>query len=595
MHEVDALRNKIETLKLAVVNTKKLLKEQIEELQSSVKALAMSRASGRYLPSSVLTRIFAASIAFNDEDDSGNELIRRTFLPLNDKAQDDYRKTHIMRTILLLVCSKWNQIILHEPQLWTTVYIDVESAISTPVPDEFKALNDMVKPLGQKVMNMTEKRDFPPAAMDRVLRDVKRAKGLPQRLRVFLPHGFSWVISVGFHPIHVELFKFLPRIPANWESISVRFTDDRDSGHGQVPGFFNPEGVTSEVASRMFSGIHTLDLTMPLDVESDQPEAADLRPEQLIPETRHESHGERTSTTPKFTLTAEMCPNLRRVTMKMAARNLLQWDLPWKQLTDLTLEAFSNPFRDYLEVLRSCESLEKLHIHVQLPNRRFYIVNPRPALGTVPLEVLLPRLHTLTLRADVRCGMLEGLIGKLNVPSLHTFTYVNAFNKDQGERYLSLSVIKWLSILIRQSGCSIRSLSILLYEATIREHPLLEKFFDDVPALESLWLAGQRMTCEFLKRTKLPATLRDVRIHNIGHPDDEAQMNFVEWVDEWVNDERCSGEEGREGDLSATLSTILRPMHKPDPKNEKAIRYVRSLMTLEELQEKGIDVKLNRF
>lgn len=574
MHDIQTLKLKIGAVKSKIVNAEKLLQDQKDALAELLRALDEAERAQAIapfvsaLPTEVLVRIFQLVLVVN--------------------AVADYAQVPNLRTALRLVCSEWNQVILHGPELWTTVYIDVEREFESQnkPSGNSELLDQLQKVLGRGLqMSQLQRHSFPKSAMDRVTRDIKRGKNQLQNLRLVLPHSFYWVLNAGINPIGDDVFKFIHQF-SNWGSISISFTDDRDSAGGQVPRFFRPNGLTSPQPSRIWSTVHTLDLSMPLDKE----QVDDIDDFGLLPQQAHESHEERSSTTPKFSLTAKTCPKLRNVSLKMAARNLHQWTLPWSQLTDLTLGAFTNPFSDYVRILRDCGALEKLDVYVELTHKRFYLPKALRDPGAVPVEAALPRLHTLALRADVRCDMLESLVGCLRLPSLHTFSYTNSFDEDVGDRYFSTQVINWLSTLIKKSHCSIKKLTLDLYEATLKDSALSQRFFDLVPALEELSLTGRLLPCEFLKRRKLPETLDTLLIYNICCAEGDPKANFAEWAEQWVSDERCRGQEGREGKLMAAFVTVLHPYYRHDPKGEGALRRVGAPHIIDELRKKGVDV-----
>lgn len=573
MQDIEALRSKIGTLKLKIAHSEKSLEGKKETLAALTKALDEAETAQAIAP---LVSALDAEV-----------LIRIFQLVLAVEMDADYAQVPNWRTALRLVRSEWNQVILHGPELWTTVYIDLEREFEGP--KRSSGNDDLLKQMQQALgcgVQMMQKHSFPQSAMDRIKRDMKRGKGRMQSLRLVLPHSFFWVLNVGINPIGGDVFKFIHQF-SNWESISIRFTDDRDSAGGQVPSFFRPNGLNRPQPSLIWSTVHTLDLSMTLDKEQD---CEDIDSNEFLPQQAHESHEERSSITPKLSLTAETCPALRKVSLKMAARNLRQWDLPWGQLTDLTLGAFTNQFSDYVNVLRSCGVLEKLDVHVELTHKRFYLPGARRGPGYVPIEAVLPRLHTLDLQADVQCDMLEGLVGCLRTPALRTFSYMNTFNKDLGDDRLSNHVVKWLSTLIKKSHCSIRSLTLNLYEATI-DGALSQRFFDLVPSLGTLILSGRLLTCEFLKRRKLPATLTEVCIFNACCSESNPKANFAEWAEKWADDERCRGDEGRKSKLTASLATVLYPYYRSDPKGQEAMRRARAPKIMEELQNKGMTVR----
>lgn len=565
-HTLDtaALKARIATLESRIEEDKEELYALAKALKDAESARAINMALPvQDLPADVLVPIFAATLSV--------------------RCNDEYGEAHSMRTSLRLVCSQWNQVVLHEPGLWTDVFIDVmrelEAAEAIPSLEELQAC------FGQKRKPLT----FPKAAMDGIARDIKRSKGLNRRLRLVLPSTFQWMTDLRHRPVDLGLFKFIYQ-SGNWESISIRFTDDIDSAGGLVPQFFRPEGVTSKLSWRMWRTVHTLDISTEFNREPEyhnENHPRYMSPRQVIPLDEHEDHEERFSASPCLKLTAEACPALRTVSLQLTGRNLLQWSLPWRQLTDLTLRTFANPFSDYGRVLRQCEALLTLEIHVDLPNRHCKIPDTR--LG---VHISLPRLHTLVLREDALSDMLLNLVGVIRAPSLHTFSYRNDIDEDDYRDLLSFCVIETLSALIKKSSCSIRSLSIHLSEATIHDCGRLHHFFDLVPALESLSLAGQGMTCEFLNRRILPKTLKKVHISNIYRSEIDPNPNFAEWAVKWARDERCREEEGRESQISASLSTIISPgsVWDPDRFNENRRRRVPAI--LKELEDQGIDVKI---
>ncbi|KAJ3496430.1 hypothetical protein NMY22_g19812 [Coprinellus aureogranulatus] len=499
-------------------------------------------------------------------------------------------QAQLMRTSLRLVCSEWNQLVLHDPSMWTAVFIDVEDVL-----DEIESLQDDCAIQSVTSGKKSSSFSIPKPLLDRIRQCMGRGKDLPKSLRLVFPDIDS-MERFGRHRIDIDLFKCV-RQQSSWESISIHFSDDLDGTNGQVTRSFRPTGLPSPVAWGMWSTVHTLELSMDMNTDEDL-DWEEFDALGTIPQFEHETHDERFSSRPEFTLSAHACPALRVVSLQLSARNLLQWDLPWSQLTDLKLATFANRSTDYVNVLRHCAVLERLEIHVDLPNRQYSIPCSCCPFGIIQTtEALLPRLHTFILRVDVKCDMLPHLVARLRTPSLHTFSYENTFNRDSVDaegyhEYFSLEVIQWLSVLIEESHCSVRSLTIQLFEATIHDYARFHRFFALLPELESLSLAGQRMTCEFLKRATLPSTLKTVSIQNICCSTTDPKPNFAEWAESWVGDARCAGEEDREAKLSAELVTVLEPYYKWDPEGVEAHRRKRAPRTLEKLWEKDIDVQI---
>ncbi|KAJ3523117.1 hypothetical protein NMY22_g11591 [Coprinellus aureogranulatus] len=320
MSQLAAIESRIATLRIAKAETWKLYNDQKKEflaLGRARRALIQANSTTvRDLPTEVLSKIFEAAICVKDFD----------------------HKTDIQRNVLRRVCSRWNETILAEPKFWTNIFIQLVEEDVVYDNEDFD----------QPILCCTQKEAF-----NRVRMRMKRGGDLLKHLRLVHPCLQPDPLDSA-EPPPPELAKLLRQVK-NWGSVYI----DLEEYFDFVFEIFNSDSPDPSPRA-VWPRLESLELRTSVDLVPPGMEDVDI----LLPDDI-ENHF---ATSPKARVTATAFPSLKHVSLDLGKRNLLQWELPWSQLTSLRLKCFANPVFIYLGILEKCPSLEDLYILADLPN-----------------------------------------------------------------------------------------------------------------------------------------------------------------------------------------------------------------------------------
>ncbi|KAJ3541546.1 hypothetical protein NMY22_g3848 [Coprinellus aureogranulatus] len=546
MSQLAAIESRIATLRIAKAETWKLYNDQKKEflaLGRARRALIQANSTTvRDFPTEVLSKIFEAAICVKDFD----------------------HKTDIQRNVLRRVCSRWNEIILAEPKFWTNIFIQLVEEDVVYDNEEFD----------QPILCCTQKEAF-----NRVRMRMKRGGDLLKHLRLVHPCLQPDPLDSA-EPPPPELAKLLRQVK-NWGSVYI----DLEEYFDFVFEIFNSDSPDPSPRA-VWPHLESLELRTSVDLVPPGMEDVDI----LLPDDI-ENHF---ATSPKARVTATAFPSLKHVSLDLGKRNLLQWDLPWSQLTSLRLKCFANPVFIYLGILEKCPSLEDLYILADLPNHARCLPSSADFKSRRP--VTLPRLRSLTLIAKVKCDLLETLVPRLVLPCLESFRYETYVDRDvplQATK-VSTTALNHIKGLIRGSGCSLRSLTLKFYQAMLDDLEL-ERLLAMIPTLRALIISAQRITCNFLgalaTRPLEHEALEHIELDNLCHSDGvDPQPNFAEYVRRWAEQRR-----GRKERLHASLVTIIPGIHRWDPEGTEDMRRKRVKETMKDLFDRGFKVAVTEI
>lgn len=467
--------------------------------------------------------------------------------------QFDHRG-EILRTNIRLVSSQWNAIMLSDPAFWTSIFVSFRQS--------YMGLDNESLEDGCPADLPTTAEE----ALERIERRIVHSKDRPRDLR--LAHLAGPLTVCEFPPLHLAELIYEK---SNWRSIFIECHPGSEDYFPYMFILFQPRRRLPSSTWASLQSLHLKAEADEIDLEMQQYEG--LRQENPLEEAL------------VMVLKAEAFPALRQVTLEMGRRSLQQWDLPWSQLTSLTLRYFRNAFADYLPILGKCRVLQELTIHVCLPGLTETLEPTRAIIGADRL-VTLPRLRTLVLNVDTKCDILTAFVPKLILPRLHALDYYDAINADEGATSCSINVLLALSTLVKNSGSAIRAMKLRLSKMTL-DDSVFGEFLSLVPTLQSLDMSAQCLTCGFLEalqHSHLTDNLESLHLYTIyqdgnSFSQSDALPKYAEWAKLWT---RNKGE--KKSVIQANFLVLL-ISHVGTGKWELCVNT-----TLQELQEMGYNV-----
>ena len=193
-------------------------------------------------------------------------------------------------------------------------------------------------------------------------------------------------------------------------------------------------------------------------------------------------------------MTQESYPMLRNVTIELSCCSVRFWELPWSQLTSLTLGMLVESYSDYLDLISQCGNLRTLHLTMGENH------NWDDDCGSGRM-VVAPSLRVLSINpcTSSLSTMSTSFIDKLRLPSLKKFELKVDHSPSCDDTFFDA-----LRSCIERSSCRVRHLSVdaknmqlkkdtlrLLLKATPSLKTL--RLFVDAPEVTGRFIMGLQM------------------------------------------------------------------------------------------------------
>jgi hypothetical protein len=190
--------------------------------------------------------------------------------------------------------------------------------------------------------------------------------------------------------------------------------------------------------------------------------------------------GEESVACGQIRMTQESYPMLQNVTLQLKCCSVKGWELPWSQLTSLTLEMLVDSHSDYLDIISWCGNLRTFHLAMgEISNWDDGRGNSRmvtaPSLRFLSID---PGLSSLS-------EMATNFVDKLRLPSLKRLEI-----QDDSDHWSPVddSFISTLHSCIQRSSCNVRHLSVDIKSMQMKKDTL-RRLLKATPSLKSLRLS----------------------------------------------------------------------------------------------------------